>query len=93
VTDSHTSVWGSAFDLETGNWGYRCCLLFEKKLGKKCKGDQARNEVLEKRAQAAAKIIADAEAEEVRIKKLEEESDESSNESGSSSDSSSSKSV
>lgn len=40
--DSHTTIWGSAYDIETGRWGYKCCLSFEKKLGQKCGGIPAR---------------------------------------------------
>lgn len=77
-TDAHVSVWGSAYCMESGRWGYQCCLLFEKKSGQKCGGEIARNEVLMARAMEEAKAAAEVEAEEVRKRKLEEESDESS---------------
>lgn len=32
-TDSHTSIWGSSYDLETGLWGYKCCLMYQQKPG------------------------------------------------------------
>ena len=49
VTDGHTSIWGSAYDIKTGQWGYKCCLGFEKIPGVKCKGGSAKAEVLAKR--------------------------------------------
>jgi pre-mRNA-processing factor SLU7 len=41
-TDSHTAIWGSAYDLETGLWGYKCCLSYSQNPGQKCGGIPAR---------------------------------------------------
>jgi pre-mRNA-processing factor SLU7 len=71
-TDSHTAIWGSAYDLETGLWGYKCCLSYSQNAGQKCGGIPARQAVINERNRIAYdKQLAIEEAE--RLKRLEEE--------------------
>ena len=44
----HTMVWGSAFDVGSKRWGYKCCLCFDKAITR-CLGEAGRKKVLKAR--------------------------------------------
>ena len=45
---THTTVWGSTFDIVEKRWGFKCCLCYDKSV-LRCLGEAGRKKVIKER--------------------------------------------